>query len=272
VLVVALVAYALVVFLAWRFQDRLAFPGPSAPLPSPAASGIPDGAAVSTLTADGVELRGWFLPPKPAPAERSRAPGLFWFYGNMETVHDLAPILRALRPPGIAVLILDYRGYGASGGEATEEGLYRDADAAWAYLAERPEIDPERLAVYGRSLGSAVALYLASRHPVRAVVLDSPFTSAREMANRHYAIIPNGLLRLRLDNLQRAAGLAAPLLVIHGAEDAVAPLAMGRAVADTAPQGRLLVIEGAGHNDTYAVGGERYREAFHEFLRQHLQR
>ncbi|MFQ6044791.1 MAG: hypothetical protein ACE5PT_00340, partial [Gemmatimonadales bacterium] len=129
--------YAVVVFLAWSFQERIAFPGPNRALPVPAQAGIPDGEAVTLVASDGVELRGWYLPPNPPPDSGGTAPGLIWFYGNMETVADLAPILRYFRPPGIGMLVIDYRGYGESGGKPTEPGLYLDAEAAWSFIAAR---------------------------------------------------------------------------------------------------------------------------------------
>lgn len=268
-LVIGLV-YAIFVLLAWRFQERLAFPGPSAPLPPPADEGLPDGTVATVITSDGVTLRGWYLPPNPAPDPGHRAAALIWFYGNMETVAGIAPILRAFRPAGTGVLVLDYRGYGQSEGRATEDGLYRDAEAAWAFLVNRPEVDSTRIAVYGRSLGSAVALYLATERPVRAVVLDSPFSSGRDMAETHYAILPTRLLRLRLNNVGRAERLTAPLLVVHGADDQVAPVWMGRTVATVGRAEEFVVLEGSGHNDTYLVGGQPYREKVHAFLARHL--
>jgi len=174
-------------------------------------------------------LRGWYLPPRPAPP--TTAPGLVWFPGNAETVASLAPLIRELRPPGVGMLILDYRGYGESSGKPTEAGLYRDAEAAWGWLAAQPEIDRSRIAVYGRSLGAVAALHVAVTRQVRAVVLHAPFTSARDMARRHYWYLPRSLLRLELDNLDRARRLRAPLLVIHGTADGIVPFEMGRAIA-----------------------------------------
>ena len=269
IIAVLVVLYALGVFLAWRFQDRVAFPAPRGALPAPAAVGIPDGELVEVTTQDGVTLRGWYLPPNPAPAE-GKAPGLLWFYGNMETIGGIAPVLREFRPPGIGMLVLDYRGYGQSGGRPTERGVYRDADAAWAYITSRPEIDDTRVAVYGRSIGSAVALYLATEQPVSAVVLESAFTSGRDMAEEHYAPVPSVLVELELDNVSRARELTVPLLVFHGSDDWIAPLPMGRAVAEAGRAEEFVVIDGAGHNDTYLEGGEEYRRRMHEFLREHL--
>lgn len=274
VLIGLAVAWGLFVVLAWRFQERLAFPGPNTPVPDPARYGAPDGEIVTVTTSDSVTLKGWYLPPSPAPPAGERAPGLIWFYGNMETVATVGLILHAndLRPPGVALLALDYRGYGESTGKTTETGIYRDADAAWRYLTSRAEIDSARIAVYGRSVGSVPALYLATTYAVRAVVLDSPLSSGGDMAEEHYAIVPKALLRLKLDNVGRAREIEAPLLVFHGSEDAIAPSWMGRAVAEAGRAEELVVIEGAGHNDTYDVAGSTYRRRMHEFLRKHLSR
>lgn len=272
VLVVLALAWGLFVFISWRFQERIAFPGPDTPVPDPSRFGAPDGEVVTVETTDGVTLKGWYLPPSPASASGERAAGLIWFYGNLETVANVGLILHAydLRPPGMGLLVLDYRGYGSSGGRTTEAGLYRDADAAWRHLTGRPQIDSTRIAVYGRSLGSAVALYLATTYPVRAVVLDSPFSTGHDMAEEHYGLVPTELLRLKLDNLARAREMDAPLLVFHGDEDLIAPLPMGRSVAAAGDAEELIVIRGAGHNNTYDVAGDRYRRRMHEFLRRHL--
>ena len=180
-----LVLYAIAMLVAWRFQDRFAFPGSGGPLPSPADFDMPDGQIVTVVTSDSVTLRGWYLPPDTAPQNNRAAPGLIWFYGNMETIGDIAPILKSFRPPGTGMLVIDYRGYGQSSGRPSERGVYRDALAAWEYLAGRPDIDSTRIAVYGRSIGAAVALYLATERPAAAVILESAFTSGRAMAKKH---------------------------------------------------------------------------------------
>jgi dipeptidyl aminopeptidase/acylaminoacyl peptidase len=267
-LALALLVYGLIVVLAWRYQDRLAFPAPRMRLPAPADVGLPDGRRVEVRTADGVTLRGWYLPP--ASGAPRPAPGLLWFCGNMETVTGMGRLAAAWRPPEVALLFLDYRGYGESDGTPTEDGLYRDADAAWTWLVAQPEVDAGRVALYGRSLGAAVALQLASHHPVRAVVLDSPFSSARALARLHYRLLPSGLVHLSMDNLARARTLTAPLFVAHGTEDRIAPIAMGRAVAQAGRARTFLAIEGAGHNDTYDLGDARYRDAMVAFLREAL--
>ncbi|UCG84727.1 MAG: alpha/beta hydrolase [Gemmatimonadota bacterium] len=267
---VALLVYLGSAILAWRYQDRMAFPAPRSALPQPESLGIPSAQRISIVTSDGVALQGWYLAPDPPPPAGALAPGLIWFYGNMETIEGIAPILAQFRPRGTGMVVLDYRGYGASAGVPTEEGVYRDADGAWEYLAGRPEIDSTRIAVYGRSVGSAVALYLATEKPIRAVILDSPFTSGREMAERHYSFFPSSLVRLSLDNLSRAEQVTVPTLIFHGSDDRITPIEMGRAVARAVRADTMIEIPGAGHNDTYAVGGTMYLQWFHEFLDTNL--
>lgn len=262
--------YVVVLVLAWRFQERIAFPSPSDDMPAPSAFGLDDGRVVAVHTSDGITLAGWYLPPNPAPPPSHQAPGLIWFHGNLETVGSIASVLRDFRPTGVGLLALDYRGYGESGGEATEAGVYEDAEAAWQWLAGQPGIDSTRIAVYGRSIGSAVGLYLTTTHTVRAIVLESPFTSGLGLAREHAGLVPPALVEVSLDNLERAGRLDIPLLVIHGTDDRLAPITMGRAIADTGRAEQFLVLEGASHSTTYERGGDRYRQAVHEFLNRHL--
>lgn len=270
VLALLLVVYIVVTVLAWRYQERLAFPGPRMRLPTPAERRIPDGERVAIRTSDSLTLYGWYLPPRPLPAAGQRAPALIWFYGNMETVSALATLIDAMRPAGMGLLIVDYRGYGESEGSPTEAGVYRDAEAAWQFLMSRTEIDSARIAIYGRSIGAAVALYLATARPARVVVLDSPFSSGRAMAVHHYWFLPRFIVRLGLDNVARAGQLRAPLLIFHGVNDAIVPIAMGRAVAKAGRAEAMVEIPNAGHNDTYGAGAAAYRDTFHRFLEKHL--
>src|SRR6266567_2802388 len=279
-------AYVVLVILAWRFQERLAFPAPRAPLPDPQRVGVANGERVQLVSSDGTNLVGWYLkpevgggrgrvgevdgarsnlpqPPPPSPT----SPGLLWFYGNGETVAAIWPIVREFQPPGTAVLVLDYPGYGGSGGRATEGALYAAADAAYAALTARPDVDPQRIYVYGRSLGSAVATYTAAHHPVAGLILESPFTNAAAMAKYHYGLLPRFLLRLSLDNVANVRRVRCPILVFHGDADRLVPTAMGMAVAAAAAGPvEVVLIHGAGHNDTYDVGGRSYRDKMWRFI------
>jgi len=259
------VSYLVIVLIAWLVQDSLAFPAPRHILPDPGDLGARDGIRVSIAADDGIALHGWYLPPVPPP-DSGRAPALLWFTGNMETVGAMGSVLLAMRPPGTAVLAVDYRGYGENDGRPTEGAVYRDAEAVWRWLETRPEVDAARIAVYGRSVGSAPATWLVARHQPVAVVLDSPFTSARDMAHQHYWFLPRFLTRLELDNAERLRHATMPVLILHGTDDRIAPFTMGRTLAAGIPRATFVEIRGAGHNDTYTMGGAMYRDTVHAFL------
>jgi fermentation-respiration switch protein FrsA (DUF1100 family) len=242
----------------WRMQERIAFPGRPAPLPS--------GQRVDLKLRDGTALAGLYIPPR---ASAKPAAGMLWFYGNGENIAAIWPIVQRFRPPDAALLIVDYPGYGASGGTTTEAGLYETAAAAYAMLASMPTVDPARIVAYGRSLGTAAATWLAAQRPVAGLILESPFTNAREMSRQQYALFPRFILRLELDNLRNIAAVRSPVIVFHGTADLLVPPSMGRRVADAAPgPAEYIPIEGSGHNETYELGGDRYREKLWEFVRR----
>jgi fermentation-respiration switch protein FrsA (DUF1100 family) len=211
---------------------------------------------------DGVRLHGWFLPVK-----GSRLTVLVC-HGNAGNVsHRLDRVLLMQSRLNVDTLLFDYRGYGKSEGSPDEQGTYRDARAAYRWLVAHGH-GPERVVLFGESLGSAVALQLALEVEARALVLESPFASVPEMARAVYPFLPLWpFVRTRYDNVAKVARLRMPLLVLHGERDEVVPFAQGRRVFDKAPEPkRFFAIPGASHNDTYLVGGEPYWRALREFL------
>jgi fermentation-respiration switch protein FrsA (DUF1100 family) len=258
-------AYLVIVLVLWAFQERMAFPAPRAALPDPRQV-LGSGDRIELVMHNGTRLAGWYLPPR--EAGRGPAPGLLWFYGNGETIAAIWPVIRDFRPPGAALLVVDYPGYGASGGRASEAGIYEAGDLAYQALASRAGVDRERIYVYGRSLGSAVATRVAADHPVAGLILESPFTSARDMAARTYRIFPLFLVRLRLNNVETIQRVRCRVLVFHGTADMLVPMEMGRRVAAAAPgPAEFVMIEGAGHNETYDRGWKGYRDKLAQFVR-----
>jgi len=146
--------------------------------------------------------------------------------------------------------------------------MYEAADLAYKALISRPDVDRHRVYVYGRSLGSAAATHTAATHEVAGLILESPFTSARGMAARHYAIFPRFLVRLRLDNVGAIHRIHCPTLIFHGTADMLVPISMGRDIAAAAGGPvEFVMIEGAGHNDTYDMGGTAYKEKLAGFVK-----
>jgi uncharacterized protein len=252
--------YVVLVTLLWAFQETLTFPAPRAALPN-----LDIGERVELRMRDGTRLAGWYLP---AEGGQGRSPALLWFYGNGENIAAIWPIIRDFRPKHAAVLVVDYPGYGGSEGKASEAGMYEAADLAYDALSRRPDVDPKRIYVYGRSLGSAAATHVAASHEVAGLILESPFTSAKGMAARHYRFVPRFLVRLSLDNIGRMPGIRCPTLIFHGTSDLLVPMKMGREVAAAAGGPvEFVMIENAGHNDTYDLGGTRYRDKLAAFVR-----
>jgi fermentation-respiration switch protein FrsA (DUF1100 family) len=257
--------YVVLSVVLWALQEKITFPAPRSNLPDPLKT-LGYGEQIELRMHDGTKLVGWYLPPLRRPSPPSAA--LLWFYGNGETIGAIWPIIRDFRPPNAALLVVDYPGYGASGGRATEAGVYEAADLAYNALVARPEIDRHRIYVYGRSLGSAVATHTAATHGVAGLILESPFTSARGMAARHYRIFPTFLVRLQLDNVGAISRVHCPILIFHGTADMLVPITMGREVAAAAGGPvEFVMIEGAGHNDTYDLGGNAYKAKLAAFVK-----
>jgi fermentation-respiration switch protein FrsA (DUF1100 family) len=296
--IVLLVVAALVatpVVLLWAFQRRLLyFPAPRT-VP-PAASVLPGAEEVVFDTADGVRLRGWFVPPvdnpahpnpgigdapppgdpaqdreaagRPALGSGGARPAVLVCNGNGGNRSMRAPLAAALARMGLHVLLFDYRGYGGNPGHPTEEGLAADARAALDHLAARPEVDPARVVYFGESLGAAVALRLATERPPAALVLRSPFASLAEVGRLHYPLLPVSLLlRDRYDSAALAGRLAAPLLVLAGGRDQIVPADHSRRLFAAAPQPkRLAVLDGADHNDHDLLAGPWLLAELRRFL------
>lgn len=224
-------------------------------------------------TGDGVTVHGWYVTARDAPerAEGGR-PVVVHFHGNAGNILDRADHIDALASRGLDVFILSYRGYGKSEGAPSEAGLYEDAEAAYAYLVSERGIEPGRIVPYGQSLGSAVAVELATRRAVGGLVLESPFTSAPELGRKFYPLLPDFLferLEHRFDSLSKIGRVRVPLLVIHGERDEIVPVGMGRRLYEAAPGPKeWYAIPHAGHNDTYWVGGDAYYDRIGAFARR----
>ena len=269
-LALAALAYVGLCLLVVLARNRLVFAARGARTGDPRQSGIADGERVVIPTSDGERLVAWYLPSQ-GTARPSGA--VIWFHGNAETVAGLAPLLRELRPARAALLAVEYRGYAGSTGRTTVAGSLLDAEAAWDWLAARPDVDTTRIVVYGRSVGSGPAAYLAAHRPAAGLILESAFTSLRAMARVHYPMFPSAIAGPGFDNLAAIATATCPVLLIRGELDRTVPPWMADSLAARAgARAEVWTIPGADHNDTIDMGGEEYLRRFSAFLARTAER
>jgi fermentation-respiration switch protein FrsA (DUF1100 family) len=251
----ALVLYGGLVGLMYVFQRGLMYFPDRARTP-PAAVGLPQAAEEVLITADGERVIAWHVPP------REGQPVVLYFHGNGGALWLRAARFRALTAEGVGLLALSYRGYGGSSGSPSEAGLIADAHAAYAFAAAR--YAPERIALWGESLGTGVAIALAAERPVTRIVLEAPFTSAADIAASVYPFVPVRLLmkdQFRSD--ERIARVRAPVLVIHGEHDRVVPVRFGERLYALIPgPKRFARIAGGGHEGLDGLGALGHARAF----------
>lgn len=272
VVLIPLIAYAVVVALLLVFEKRLVFfpqfPGRLSGDWSPSDL---DREEVWITAADGVRLSAWWvLAPSNTTAD---LPTFLCLHGNASNIAERADVYRFLRRLPANVLAVEYRGYGRSEGAPSEDGLYRDADAAYMWLARERGIPPRRILVLGQSLGTAVAAQLASQREVGGVVLEAPFPSARSLARRIYWFLPglSWFIRSRFEttkNLEEAhRRFHSSLLVIHCTQDPVIPFAFGREVFDAAAEPKFfLAVAGPCHEEASFIDPESVRRALLAFV------
>ena len=216
---------------------------------------------------DGARLFGWYV-----KAQATR-PVLLWCHGNAGNVIHRLDNLQYLYRQGLSVFLFDYRGYGKSQRRRpSEDGLYQDALGAYQFLTRTIMIRPDRIVLFGRSLGAAVAADLAARKAAAALILESAFPSVETVARFHYGGLPlHWLLGAEFRLIDRLPRLSLPKLIIHGNKDDIIPIELGRQVFDAAtPPKEWYVIQGADHNNTYQVGGGAYFRRLAEFIQKAL--
>jgi len=220
-------------------------------------------------TADGRRLHGWWRAAAGPKGER-KPPVILWCHGNAGNITHRAENLELMSRNGLSALLYDYRGYGKSEGRPSEKGLCLDAQAAYDYLRNERGVEAGRIICFGRSLGAGVALQLAVSRDVGGLVMESTFESIPAMARKMFPLTPIwSLTRNRYNNLEKISGLQAPLLMIQGGKDTLTPAAQARAVYEAAPEPKqFYLVEQAGHDDAYAVGGQRYWDVFAGFCRK----
>ena len=261
--------YVLLALLLYLFQAKMVFlPNMSgrALTASPRDIGL-NYEDVSLVTSDGEQLHGWFVP---APEARGV---ILFFHGNAGNISGRLDSIGIFNKLGLDTLIIDYRGYGQSTGKPSEKGTYLDAQAAWTYLVDKRGIPPDRIVVFGRSLGAGVAAWLASQHTPAAVILESSFSSGVDMARRIYPYLPVRLItRVRYPVVDYVTGFNSPVLVAHSRQDEIVPYDMGQAVFAAAKQPKEFLELRGDHNNGFLITGKDYIAGLESFIGKYLVR
>ncbi|MCI0707256.1 MAG: alpha/beta hydrolase [Ignavibacteriae bacterium] len=261
-LIAAIAAIAFWTILLMLFEEKFIF------FPSSYPGGYYDEAGTvpgiedcSFITEDGVKIHAWFVKSDSAVAT------LLMAHGNAGNLSHRLPIIKAMRDSGFNVLMFDYRGYGKSEGSPTEDGVYADGRAAFDYLLQRQGVDSSSIILFGTSLGGAVAVDIATHRKAAGLILESTFSTAKDVARVAYPFLPaQFILRSRFDSEAKIRTIRIPILFLHGDQDGVIPIALGRKLYSAANEPKTFhTIVGADHNDTFWVGGEEYMRTIRSF-------
>jgi fermentation-respiration switch protein FrsA (DUF1100 family) len=263
-LVYLLVAYVLVLIGMRLFESHMVFfPDYPSRLEGdwhPRALSPED---VWVIASDGTKLHGWWIPNKDARFT------FLAFHGNASNIANRTETYEFLRDLPANVLALEYRGYGHSEGKPSEDGLYRDADAAYQFLTDIKHVDPTFIVSFGQSLGTTVAADLAAHRRVGALVLEAPLPSASRAAKKMFWFLPGLKLLVysQFDTVSKLKKVTAPVMVIQCTHDPVLPFEFGKEVYSAAPSPkRYLWIEGECHEESSLIEPVKYRDALRLFL------
>lgn len=255
--------YLAVVLAVYLLQGRLLYVPQRKLDATPADAGM-DYADVTLQAADGVTLHAWHVR---APQEQAL---VLFCHGNAGNISHRLDSIVQFAGMGLSVLIFDYRGYGQSQGHPTEQGTYLDAHAAWDYLTGTLGTPPERIVVFGRSLGAAVAAGLARQVRPGALILESGFTSCADIGQQHYPWLPvRWLLKYRYPTIETVAHITCPTLIVHSPDDDIVPFSHGRHLYRAAAEPKSFLQISGDHNTGFLTSGETYTDGVRLFLEEH---
>jgi len=246
VLFTAIVYFCFLV-LVYTFQRSLIY-FPDKTYYTPREAGVPEMKEIKLITSDDQTIIAWYRPP-----QESSKPTLVYFHGNAGNISNRGFIARSFINKGYGMLLLTYRGYSENPGKPSEEGLYQDARAALRFI-QSEGVPPECVVLYGTSVGSAVAIQMATEFKVATLILQSPFTSLRDVANYHYPFfLPfSGLVSDKYDSLSKAHKISLPVLIIHGKEDRIIPPELSQQLLEKFSGPKLAeYVPGRGHNNLF---------------------
>lgn len=269
-LAIYLPIFVLICFVSLRRVEHFMTHHPVRYSPGKEWTPPPNGEDVWINVANGERIHGWFLKSPQQPPLAT----ILHCHGNGGNITNAGWYGVKLTEVGFDVLLIDYRGYGRSDGDVTDEwALNADGEAAYHYLLNERGVKPERLALYGMSLGTTVAIDVASRKPCGALVVESGLSSAQEMGEFALPFLPGFIRKLaknRFESVRKIANVNCPVLVTHGTNDRTIPVAQGRKLFEAAKDPKqLLIIEGGGHN-LAGEKGNAYSNQIAEFIRKSI--
>jgi pimeloyl-ACP methyl ester carboxylesterase len=262
ILISVAVAYAAVLALVYFFQERLVYyPEIGREVATTPRSYGLEFEPAAIQTSDGETLQAWWV-----PAERARGAVLL-LHGNAGNISHRLDYLLMFHRLGYSTLAVDYRGYGRSTGKPSEEGTYRDAEAAWGFLREAKSVRPRDLVIAGESLGGGVATWLAERVGPRALLLFSTFTSLNDLGAGIYWFLPVRVVsRMGYDNLANLGRIRAPVLVAHSRDDEIVPFAHGRRLYEAVRGEKAFLEMRGGHNEGFVFARTEWVTQIGAFL------
>lgn len=266
IIVIVVSVYIVFVIILWLFQSRLVY------FPQREITMTPDHIRLSYEevgfeASDGVKLSGWFI-----PAENSRGVVLFC-HGNAGNIsHRLESIL-VFNRLYLDVFIFDYRGYGRSESKPAEQGTYLDAEAAWDYLVENRQADPAGIVIFGRSLGGAVASWLAKRRTPGALIVESTFTSIPDIGAEAYPFLPVRLMsRFDYSTVDYIHDVTCPILIVHSRDDELISFNHGLKIFEASNEPKDLLEISGSHNDGFLISAEKYEDGLNHFISRYIGR
>jgi len=213
-------------------------------------------------TSDGIKISAWYI-----HAENPKATLLF-FHGNGGNISYRIEFIEVFYSLNISTFIIDYRGYGKSEGSPTEKGTYLDSEAAWDYLVNEKNTDPSSIVIYGKSLGGPIAARLAEKHNPAALILDSTFTSTKDIAVKLYPFLPvKKFLKFEYDTVRYLKGIDCPVLIIHSIDDSYIPFSHAEKLLDTVDGEKELVETRGDHNTSFMISRQIYKNSIDNILK-----
>ncbi len=264
ILFIVVTSWLLLAVLIYFYQPRLIFHPHREIEATPALISL-DYDQLTLTTSDEIAINAWWIPHPAAKAS------VLFLHGNAGNISHRLDSIRIFHDLGLSVLIIDYRGYGKSTGKPSEQGTYIDAETAWDYLVEERKINQDQIIIFGRSLGGAVASWLAEKYSPAGLIMESSFTSVADIGRYYYPYLPTSLLaRIKYASINRISNIKSPILIIHSKDDEIIPYShaeqlLTEAVKEKTTQKTLMDING-GHNEGFMLSGKKYSDGLDQFI------